>query len=328
MPPRIALLAEETLRLQALGALVKDAHSRAERDVHIDTVLLVVHQHRDAGITWAVLARALGISSSTLRDWRRRDRPTKPTLPERVPAMVIQPVQRPREEPSRLLTRSTDAATSLSVTQVQHASQTASSSAVSVARSSNLATPAGVPPRRMVLVLTGDPRPGGNLFDPEVARIRDRLHGMSVRHRHVAMIGLGEIAGVVDQERPAVLHLCAHRGPGGLALSLDERPHFVTPDDVAAALERARHAPRCAILSFCSSIEIAARLARRIPAVITWPGQVEDEQATCYVGQLYRHVVAGVRLPDAVTEAGRVVATCWPELAPPALRGRWGDPVM
>lgn len=328
MPPRKALLAEETLRLQALGALVKDAHSRAERDVHIDTVLLVVHQHRDAGITWAVLARALGISSSTLRDWRRRDRPTKPTLPERVPAMVIQPVRRPREEPSRLLTRSTDAATSLSVTQVQHASQTASSSAVSVARSSNLATPAGVPPRHRVLVLTGDPRPGGNLFDPEVAQIRERLHGTFIGHSHLAMISLGEIAGVVDQERSTVLHLCAHRGPGGLALSLDGQPHIVAPDDLADALERARRAPRCAVLSFCSSIDIAARLARRIPAVITWPGQVEDEQAACYANQLYRHIIAGVRLPDCVTEAGHVVATRWPELDPPTLRGRWNDPVV
>ena len=75
-----ALTADEILRLQHLGALVRRAHTRSERSVHVDTVLLVVRQHREVGITWSSLARAVGVNASTLRRWRRRDRPVKGVL--------------------------------------------------------------------------------------------------------------------------------------------------------------------------------------------------------------------------------------------------------
>jgi hypothetical protein len=332
---RCALPPEEILRLQALGDLVRRSHDSRERAVHIDTLLLVARQHRDAGVRWAVLARAIGISSSTLRRWRLHDRPAKPISPDRATVTIPGPNQQRSDRHGLPARHPAEVTGSLYASQSQHANQTTTanqtattnSHAVIGLSSTASATP-GLPPRRRILVLTGDPRPGGNTFDPEVASIRDCLHATSVRHRHVTMIGLDEIATVLDQERPAVLHVCAHHALAGLPLSLDGRPHWVSPDDLAAAIGRSRHRPRCAVLSFCSSLEIASHLARRIPAVVAWPGPVEDEQAACCAGRLYRHIAAGTTLPAGVTEAGQVVATRWPELRSPALYGRWRDAVL
>ena len=133
---------------------------------------------------------------------------------------------------------------------------------------------------------------------------------------------------MIDRERALVLHVCAHRGDGGLVLSDDGRPLHVDPQEVAGAIERARHRSRCAILNFCASSEIAPRLVRLIPAVISWPESVEDDQAACFSNQLYRMITNGARIADAVSESARLVANRWPELAPPALQGAWRDPVL
>lgn len=71
-------------------------------------------------------------------------------------------------------------------------------------------------------------------------------------------------------------------------------------------------------------------LARRISAVIAWPDKVEDQQAACYSysSHLYRHIVSGRRVDAAVADAGHMVSTQWPELAPPKLFGKRRDPVV
>lgn len=302
---RSTLTTEEMLRLQALGALVRASHRRRERDLHIDTVVLVVRQQRDAGVPWPTLARAVGFSASTLRRWRRRDRQEKPSVPVRTEPTIPEPDRGPRSGSGPPAGPSADATSTAHISQSQHLNRASTANSVSSSGTSSVGWSAeSRPTRRRVLILTGDPRPGGNTFDPEVACIRDRLNGTTVGHSHLAMISLGEIATGIDRERPAVLHICAHRGLGGLALGMDGREHVVSPDDLAEAIERARHRPRCAVLSFCSSAELAPRLARRLPAVITWPGPVEDDQAACFTGQLYRQIACGVRLPAGVTEAG------------------------
>jgi transposase-like protein len=323
-----ALSTQDILVLQALGAQAKLARSRLEHDRAVHAVLLIAQQHRDAEIGWATLARAIGISASTLRAWRRRDRPAKRALP----APTAPPHVRPRPAAGKGAGQADGTsldATDRLVTSQSQLTDLATISASITTESLSIAEGIAVrPARRRVLIFTGDPRPGRNVFDPEAALIRDQLQATTIGHRHVAMIGLGEIASSIDRERPAVLHVCAHRGNGGLALSLEGKPLFVDPHDLANAIERARCRPRCAILNFCSSAEIAARLARRIPAVIAWPGPVEDEQAACFAGQLYRHIASGIRLLQCVTEAAHVVITCWPQLEAPALHGTWHDPVM
>jgi transposase-like protein len=298
-----------------------------EHDLAVYVVVQVARQYRDAGIRWATLARAIGINASTLRAWRRRDHHPKEILP----APTVPPnIMRRSATPTRA-----EAAqrTSLSTTDIHNESQitnlTTTSNSMTTASLSVTTDAAAVrPPRRRVLVLTGDPRPGGNLFDPEVAFIRDRLQATTIGHRHVAMIGLSEVSSSIDQERPAVLHICAHRGSGGIALSLEGTPFFIDPHDLGEAIERARHSPRCAVLNFCSSEEIARRLTPRMPAVIAWPGPVEDAQTACFARELYQQIATGIRLHQCVAEAAHVITTCWPQLEAPVLHGTWHDPVM
>ena len=92
------------------------------------------------------------------------------------------------------------------------------------------------------------------------------------------MVELGEIAGTIDRERPAVIHVSAHNGLGGVALALNHQPLRVDPHQLASAVERARHRARGIVLNFCSSQEVGVRLARSIPAVMAWPGPMPVAQ--------------------------------------------------
>lgn len=59
-------------------------------------------------------------------------------------------------------------------------------------------------------------------FDIEAGRIREELDGTLARlHSHPAL-RLGQLPRLIDEERPAVLHLAAHASFGGVHLVGEE----------------------------------------------------------------------------------------------------------
>src|SRR5262245_2548276 len=91
------------------------------------------------------------------------------------------------------------------------------------------------PAAAFALVLTGDPRPGKNVFDVEVSMIRQHLP-LGSRYEHLAMIELGEIAATIDRCQPTVLHIVAHRSETGVMLSKRQDPFAVDVVDLAEAI--------------------------------------------------------------------------------------------
>lgn len=160
----------------------------------------------------------------------------------------------------------------------------------------------GLASRQAVLVLTGDPRRGGNVFDLEVAAI--------------------------DRARPVVLHVSAHNGCGGVVLSSHGREHIADPVEVADAIDRADHRPTCIVLGFCGSDLIACQVARTTPAVISWPGGVSDEQGTYFADEFYRQLVMRGSLGRAFREGCVMVNSRCVGIAAPVLRSRWHGPLL
>jgi hypothetical protein len=328
------LPAEQILHLQALGARVRHAGSPVERELAVHDALDAAWRLRDAGIAWT------GLSGVT-RDQRDHPAPpapagahrqaatARPGPPQILPTADTGPGGDPRAgldcAGHTAADRYAHGHTSSTGSILAHSLSSAGQSALSGTTSgrSRLAVP-----RRAVLVLTADPRPGPNTFDPEVENMRRWLDVASVDLRHLAMVGLGEVARAVDREQPAIVHVSAHRGLGGLALTMNGNAHFVDPGELAAALERAQHRPRCTVLGFCASDDVAGRLTRSTPSVISWPGPVDDRQSACFTGELYRQVAAGDPLPRCVEEASHTARSHWPSLDPPILHGRWRDPVL
>jgi hypothetical protein len=189
---------------------------------------------------------------------------------------------------------------------------------------------APVPPllQPAVLVLTGDPRRGGNVFDVEVATIRRALVIGVTSSEHLAMIEVGEIAAAIDRLRPAVLHISAHHEFAGVVLSHQGEEHLVAASDIADALDRADHRPACALLAFCRSDLVAPQVARTVPVVVSWPSDLSDAQGGCFSGEFYGHLSAHRPVRRAFQEAVSVLASLHPAVTRPLRRSRIEAPVL
>jgi transposase-like protein len=298
------------------------------------------------------MSRALGVSPSTLRRWRQLDAVPKPAPGRQGPPLTPLPplTERARAASAAIAVGLTDSAF-LSASSASASSASTSASAQSVPSSGRESAAAsisawvreapsassssradgsapGLASRQAVLVLTGDPRRGGNVFDLEVAAIRRQLFSGLVTSRHLVMIELGEIAAAIDRERPVVLHVSAHNGCGGVVLSSHGREHIVDPVEVADAIDRADHRPTCVLLEFCGSDLVARQVARTTPAVISWPGEVSDEQGTYFAEEFYRHLAMRGTLGRAFREGCASVNSRCAGIAAPVLRSRWQGPLL
>lgn len=334
-----ALPAADQLALQRLGRAVRSAGSAVERTLAAARAVQACRAHRDAGVTWTTMSRALGVSPSTLRRWRQVDIVSKPA-----PVRPRSPLPPLTEAPGATGTSTggwpdsgfpSASASASAQSAPSSGGESAAASILAWVReapsSSSSAPTAGSAPgraRQEVLVLTGDPRRGGNVFDLEAAAIRRRLVPGLVTSRHLAMIELGEIAAAIDRERPVILHLSAHNGCGGVVLSSHSREHIVDPVEVAAAIGRADHQPACVLLGFCGSDLVAPQVARTAPAVISWPGEVSDEQGTCFADEFYRHLTMHGTLGRAFREGCATVNSRCAGVTPPVLRTRWRGPLL
>lgn len=288
------------------------------------------------------MSRALGVSPSTLRRWRRLDVVAK-SAPARWGSPFPALTEAAGATSTFTLGQSEPALLSSSYSSSYSSSSAPSRDSESVAApipawartvpdSSPSAPAAGASAQgiicQSVLVLTGDPRRGANVFDLEVAAIRRQLVPGLVTSQHLAMVELGEVAAAIDRARPLVLHVCAHSGCGGVVLSSHGREHIVDPVEVANAIDRADYRPACVVLGFCRSDLVASQVARTVPAVISWPSELSDEQGTCFAAEFYRHLVMHGSLERAFGEGSAMVNSRCSGVAAPVLRSRWHGPLL
>lgn len=292
------LTATEIGWLRQLALIVRAAPTDRDRTGAVMIVVRKARAHRATGVRWSDIATALGVTDTTLRRWRRADdakptsvpRATEPTGHTRLPGAPDPPAA-----PHRYAMQTLSAPVSQSRSQHIHSTESAYSRWTS--RPTATRTQPGSHTRR-VLVVTGDPRPGGNLFGPEAAVIRDRLSSAYVDVRERACIELGELSRELDQLHPSVLHLAAHSAFSGLVLSLDGVAWSVGYDAFAAMIERSFR-PQLVVLNRCDSHALSHLLRGLVEALITWPGQTNDDSCRAFAGQLYKALGFG----DTVAQA-------------------------
>lgn len=289
----VRLTATEIGWLGHLAITVRAAPTDRDRTTAVTMVVWTAKAHRTVGVRWSDIATALGVTDTTLRRWRRADdaKPTSipsavaPTAHTRLPGAPDPPAA-----PHRYVTQTLSA--HVSQNQSQHISSTESAY-------SRWPTAASTQPgshTRRVLVVTGDPRPGGNLFGPEAAVIRDRLSSAYVEVYERACIELGELSRELDNLRPSVLHLAAHSAFSGLFLSLDGNAWSVGYDAFAAIIEQSFR-PKLVVLNICDSHDLSRTLRGLVNALITWPGQTDDGRCRTFAGQLYKALASGTPSP-------------------------------
>lgn len=333
---KVALAAADQLALQRLGNAVRSSVSAQERALAVTRAVLVCRTHRESGVEWTAMSRALGVSDSTLRRWRRLDHVVKPETGHLAAPLTrtdrVVSAGRVDNRSSELALPSSESRLSAYSAAESNQASTASISAWSLADANAIApidirTPSGAEPAsEAVLILTGDPRTGSNHFDLEVGTIRRALLPGLFTSRHLAVIELGEIASAIDRARPTVLHISAHCGLGGVALTSSGREHFVDPVELAEAIGRADHQPSCVVLGFCRSAAIAPRVARTVSNVISWRAEVTDEQEASFVGEFYRQVTMRVHLKRAFSEGRAQVTSRWG--VSPTLHARGDGPLF
>lgn len=211
--PPVELDANGVGYLYALGQTVLAAPPGRHRDATIDLIVQTGERYWAEGVSWAGIAHALGLDEELLRQWRRIPG-AKPVRPR-----PSKPARRTLED---MTTVASAATTSESITQSQSLTINQHSNQLQFARMPQ-AGDSGVDlirlrhARCVVLVVSGDARPGGNDFSLETAAIRQRLELAEI---DVRAIPAAELASLLDDHQPAVLHICAHCAFGGVYLPL------------------------------------------------------------------------------------------------------------
>ncbi len=300
--PTLGLTATEISWLHQLASMVRAAPNRHDRHAAIMIVVWKAREHRNKGVFWSQIAVALSISEQTLRRWRRMDdaKPLTHRTTSVVPPFTALPV--PPPPPGSWPAGKSEAVSAhSSQNQFQHQSLLASTQLVHrIEASSGRTTP--IASIRRILVISGDPRPGGNMFGPEAAIIRRHMSPAYVDVRERACIELAELSYELDTLRPTVLHIAAHSAFGGLFLSLNGSARCVGYEAFAATIERSSR-PRLIVLCACGSHEPSRSLTKLVGALIAWPAIIDDDLSELFASQLYRSLARGQTIATAHADA-------------------------
>lgn len=243
------LSASDLGHLRALGDLIRASPGRADRAQGREVALGVALRYRAQGATWAEIALAIGYNERTIRGWQRANaaKPKFSGPPDRQAPQLAALPSRLAQAPTLLET----------ISEASYQSESAFlSSSRSITTTAWSASPGALTPitlARRVLVVSGDPRPGHNQFDPEAAVIRKLLGLTYVDVKEIACAELGEISALLDTYAPRVLHIAAHSSFGGLFLSRDGQPVSVAYEHLASCISQCRLKPYLVVLNFCES---------------------------------------------------------------------------
>ncbi|GAB3685265.1 hypothetical protein GCM10027589_54280 [Actinocorallia lasiicapitis] len=328
-------MSEEPRRLDAsaliylarYGDLIHDAPNGHERGIAIAMALDAALRHRQAGFSRAELARALRLPEADIRD--HLDRTTAKPQPPRAPPRPE--ILQDREEDGFRNT-----VTSWSGTSSNWSQSLFQSSTNAISQVTSLAQVDGFPGTRVaaaarhatgVLVVSGDPRPGENLFGPEVRAIRRIVEAARLGFWELTCPEPQELPAKLTAHRPDVLHLCAHHENSGIALTgSDSVPLWTDHDTFTDLIHELPTPPKLIILSVCASTPIALKIKTAEIAVVSWPGVTYDSTAALFAEAFYQALAARMDLTAAV-RAGTVTASARvPAFPAPALHGSTASP--
>lgn len=117
----------------------------------------------------------------------------------------------------------------------------------------------------------------------------------------------------LSAHRPTVLHLSAHNAYGAIGLAVDGQTHWVDQNLIGIALAQGP-APRLTVLNICASQILANALIGWCPAVLYWPGAVDDDQARMFSVALYRSFAIGMTIAEATASSLPVCGEVLPRL--------------
>ncbi|HSV66519.1 MAG TPA: hypothetical protein VLJ59_11510 [Mycobacteriales bacterium] len=313
--------------LGILGDAIRAAPDDRRRADAVAAALIATAGYRADGVTWEQIARALGHPKDTVEGWVRRRGDTKPTTlprPRHPPWGLIRPTSwQPVPPPGSWRVSLSTESISQSITATQSQSSASTSTAWAPAGCGSDLVPAGR--TRRVMVASGDPRPGENVFALEAVAIRGSLRMAGIDVREMSCVGLAEIPLSLDDMCPTVLHLAAHSSFGGVVLLLAGDSLYVPVETLAKAVVRARIPPRLVVANFCDSACLAGYLAQAVEVVIAWPGVVDDEQSRLFAGLFYGLLASGRPVREAARDATEAVVARWPGLCGPELFGTPGE---
>lgn len=302
--PAFLTLAEATL-LRERRRAIPDVATHAAR---LDTVLRfldVVALLQARGVDPGDIAHAAEIAESQIRRWRRD------------PAMSRKPSARPRADrtPTNFAidqgrpNPTTGLLTSDGSTVAIYGHSSINKSATDFPGGHETQLSSERSSGTSVVVALGDS--GQHRFDLEAGRIRQELFGTLARvHSHPAL-RIPDVTRLIDEQRPAVLHVAAHATIGGVHLVNDDGRETVPWDMLIDEVLRARHRPALIVLNVCDSENhAAALLAGGIERVLVAEGALGDECACAFAAALYRSL-RSAPLGKAFEEAAAAVRARW-----------------
>jgi hypothetical protein len=337
-PPRPSppsLTTEQVRRLVWLRQTVRLAPTARDRRDAIHRLVDYADQLTADGATWRSVAAAAGVSQRSLLSWRRTPRPPQLPDPTRVLPRPIAPllpgsatthlrVGQPEPRPPAAEARIIEPMTRLA--------EPARAECVILDRPRPVIeqplraelTPIGI--TRRILAVTGDTRPGGNHFGLEIARVRSIFELTAIDYVERACVKPDELVRLLHEKRPAVLHLSAHSKFSAVSLTVAGEPAWIDHADLGVAIAAAP-APRLTVLNVCSALRLAGSLTGWCAAVLYWPAEVTDDQASHYSEALYQGLAAGLTLSVSTRAAAARLAP-WPDLIHPKLIGNPTRPIF
>lgn len=307
----------EIAYLNRLGQAIRACPGARERDQSLRFVLNTCRDYRARGVPAAAIARALEIDTATMLEWLLADTP-KPSTPPATPRPAEQIDDRPAEHRFPFQARHTTQ--SLSRSQSQPAMINVASHATGFIEQPSRITQPPHTPRRTLLAISGDPRPGQNVFGLEMAAIRAGLGMLSIDVRELSCPDLAELTTQL-RRGPTIVHIAAHNASSGLALTFEQHGSSIGWDQLADTILDTPTAPKLIVLNVCASVPLGKRLASDGVPVLSWPTAVTDEQARQMTTLLYRQLATGSTIGQAHSEACATLSPRWPGLNQPLLHG-------
>ena len=315
--PSARLTPDAIAHLWSLGQAVRASPAGAHQDATVRLAIQTANEYRTQGVPDEAIAAALGVAPDILHQWRHAHEPKIPpgqTTPR--PTAHIEPLKSPTEQPGQSIACIAYQHGSISINQSQSSSMSPRDAGTIESGLINRQ------PRRPVLVVSGDARPGGNDFSQEMGAIRRPLRLARVDVHEINAAELAEIAKLLDDLQPGILHVCAHSTFGGVALPLAGNPALVPHKVLWETITRASRPPQLVVLNLCRWSTTLLPDSATVETLICWPALIDDTQARIFSGVLHSGLAGGQAVRFAFDSARRATCGHWPDLEPPALRGR------
>lgn len=282
--------------LRALGVAARSAPTKNERQRARDDVVRAAQRRRIDGVSWPLLAQAIGISPRTLRRWRHEPGDVKP------PATALVLKLGGAQFSLRYETDAVNSPGLQSSSAYSSQNETINASIMSVRLETVSHAPDAAVPLQLILPAEPNPSQHGVLFltghaqtglrfDREATAARRLVASRSVPFDYAPCVELIEVTQLIDEHVPRLLHLSAHTPFDGPLLSNQEEPLAVSWPAIRKAVIRANVRPMLAVFNSCDSTDAAALARDGVRFIVTCNGTVGDDAGCLFTRAFYSSII-------------------------------------